>query len=101
MAWPSATAAVVRPVEFIGPVPPATPSFTPLTAFAALSRPFMFWLVAEPEPRRTTVEAGPAPVFEDCIPGMPRCPRLIALVACRLKTAIGLFLWPSATADGW
>ncbi len=58
----------------------------------------MFWLVGEPEPRLIFV--APAPVLEAGIPAMPRLPRLMALVAGRLETAMGLVCWPSATAEG-
>src|SRR5258708_5879732 len=97
--WPRLTGPATRPVEVRGPVPLLTPSLTPLTALAALSRPAMFW--PRPEPRLTAVAAGPAPLLEAGIPAKPLLPRLMALVAGRLETAMGLVCWPRATGAGW
>src|SRR5271168_5488343 len=66
--WPRLTGPATRPGAFIGPVPPVTPSLTPTTAPEALSLPFMFWLPAEPEPRLTTCDCAPMPLFEAGIP---------------------------------
>src|SRR5271155_4643686 len=93
--WPRLTGPATRPGAFIGPVPPVTPSLTPLTALAALSLPFMFELEGEPEPRLTFVAAAPMPVFEAGIPASPLLPRLMALVAGRLDGAIGFVCCPS------
>src|SRR6202789_352347 len=98
--WPRLTGPATRPGAFIGPVPPVTPSFTPLTAAEALSLPFMFWLPAEPEPRLTTFEGAPAPIFDAGMPAIPLLPRLIDEVAGRLEGAMGLVVEPRATAVG-
>src|SRR5260370_12234446 len=56
--WPRLTGPATRPVELRGPVPLLTPSLTPLIPLAALSRPAMFWLEAEPGPGVAAVSAG-------------------------------------------
>src|ERR1700733_275075 len=98
--WPRLTTPGARPGAFIGPVPPVTPSLTPTTPDEALLLPFMFWLPAEPEPRLTTLEAGPVPLLEAGMPAMPLLPRSTAAVAGRFDGAMGLSGRPSATAVG-
>ena len=83
--------------SFIGPVPPVTPSLTPATAAAALSWPFMFWLVAEPEPRLTMVACAPAPLLEAGMPDIPLLPRLMAVVEGDSRLRWG---WSSTKRDG-
>src|ERR1700678_2279820 len=97
---PRLTGPATRPGAFIGPVPPVTPSFTPFIAPEALSLPFMFWLPAEPEPRLTTFEAAPMPLFDAGMPAIPLLPRLIDVVEGRFEGAIGFVVEPSATAVG-
>src|ERR1700728_3272718 len=98
---PRLTGPATRPGAFIGPVPPVTPSFTPTTPAAALLRPFMFWLLAEPEPRLTTDACAPAPLLEAGMPDIPLLPRLMAVGEGRSETAMGLVVEPRATAVGW
>src|SRR5271170_5826825 len=96
---PRLTGPATRPGALIGPVPPGTPCGMPATATAPVA--FMFWLVAEPEPRLTTVDAAPAPLLEAGMPDIPLLPRLIEVVEGLFETAMGFVVEPSATAVGW
>ena len=83
----------------MGPVP--LPSFTPLTVPAALSRPFIFCELGDPDPRLTDVAWGPLPELDAFMPGMPATPRLTWETAGPVSGWRGLVGEPRRTGEGF